>query len=242
LCHTRYIFIPLNLGETHWTLFAVDIKSKAFIFYNPLISLVAYDEWKIGKLKEWFIQEVDRTFGNAVPRSMRNVKKWSIKKVGSRWPQQKDSVSCGIFLCAAAASLTSGLVPKSYPPIEQIRKTLLYDILSHYNVLPRINSESRKKAAENNLEEMNSKSVQEKEKNHNDKCLLFVPRILPEWHGTLFISRNVRTKNDIPFDSAVSNGGIWILLSTFPEFCRGEIEEWSIPFSGKFLDLENREN
>jgi len=84
LTTTDYILIPLNLGQSHWTLFAVDMKSESFIFYNPLVSYVSSDEWKVGKLREWFILEVDKLRGNSVGDQMKGVAKVSSEDQNSQ--------------------------------------------------------------------------------------------------------------------------------------------------------------
>jgi len=96
-----YVIFPMNIGETHWAMGAIDLKDKGFRYFDSMFSkppanFVAFlrryvaDEHKAKKNKE-----------------ISGVEDWDLL-VPAKVPQQKNGYDCGVFTCFFADCFSAG--------------------------------------------------------------------------------------------------------------------------------------
>lgn len=96
-----YVIFPMNIGETHWAMGAIDLKDKGFRYFDSMFSkppanFVSFlrryvaDEHKAKKSKE-----------------LSGMEEWELL-VPAKIPQQKNGYDCGVFTCFFADCFSAG--------------------------------------------------------------------------------------------------------------------------------------
>ena len=97
------VFVPLNIGRTHWALGVVNIRAERFEMYD---SMYSGDNQHLRRLQRWTADEFNR------------VEKKDIKKPVEQWdfympgrdlvPQQRNGFDCGVFSTMFAKWISEG--------------------------------------------------------------------------------------------------------------------------------------
>jgi hypothetical protein len=103
LLETQAVFIPVNPGNTHWTLLVVSGKTRTVTHYD---SLGGSGARYIAKIKEYLAAELGSNFVEGA---------WSFVDRGDS-PRQSNMDDCGVFAITSARQLMLGLTPMSYGP------------------------------------------------------------------------------------------------------------------------------
>ncbi|KAI5795602.1 hypothetical protein EDC01DRAFT_614610 [Geopyxis carbonaria] len=83
----EYIFIPINLNESHWTLGVMNIKDKRFEYYDSMRDT----------LRQYFEDETGTKPTN-----------WIDWGMGDKGPRQENYSDCGLFLLKTAEVIARG--------------------------------------------------------------------------------------------------------------------------------------
>ena len=263
LSEKRYIFIPLNQGGVHWTLFVIDLVGSKFIWFDPMQSDQRYEDYsKVKSLRMWFEDEVSLHYDSPIPDRFRNVRIWGMEHART-WPKQPDSNSCGVFVLAAQASLASGWDPKFSPySALRIRSTLLLSLI--YSALGKNDAEGESKdnrllaAAKSKEIEVTGRLLQghdhmeisnvEKDDvdNTNDRSIGTNRTVVHEGpthkKGSIFLEICSSEISGTIVKIAANQGGYLVLHSSFPQTNSNSFQCNAIAFPGKFMNKEDPEN
>jgi len=98
------ILIPVNLQRTHWVLVMINVKDRAFLYYD---SFGSHDTFEVvPTVRRWLCDEVHTRLG-ADAASAWNVSSWPLGD-STGLPEQLDGGSCGVFVLAAADCFSLG--------------------------------------------------------------------------------------------------------------------------------------
>ena len=98
LTRKHYIFVPLNQGKFHWTLFIINLQEPKFIWFDPLNSQDRAAEFsELRSLRNWFEHEIALHNSVQLPESFKKVSEWELISA-SGWPKQEDNHSCGVIV------------------------------------------------------------------------------------------------------------------------------------------------
>jgi len=97
-----YVIFPMNIGETHWAMGAIDIKAKGFRYFDsmtdrpnknfvPFLQRYVADEHKAKK---------------SAP--LQGAEDWNLIPAEPPAPQQRNGYDCGVFTCMFADRFSAG--------------------------------------------------------------------------------------------------------------------------------------
>lgn len=97
-----YVLFPMNIGEMHWALGAIDLRAKGFRYFDSFIS----------KPHPNFVPFLQRYLGDEHKSKkggpMEGLDKWRLLDMEPPVPQQNNSYDCGVFTCFFADRFSSG--------------------------------------------------------------------------------------------------------------------------------------
>ena len=104
------IFVPINVGKTHWTLLLVLMKLKTIRYYDSLCTNTkAGDNYSIAMLR--FLNDMCKEHD----RPEFDLTEWKfVRCTTDNTPQQSNGLDCGVFTALFAYCLTNDLDLKSY--------------------------------------------------------------------------------------------------------------------------------
>ena len=121
----RRIYCPINIKNSHWTLIVVYVEEKRICYYDSTGNSQA--ERYLNGVRKW-IQDV------AVELEVQNfdIDSWITEFSPQDLPRQRDSFSCGVFLCAFANLLTDDIRLGNFSEehLTFFRRKLCLDILN----------------------------------------------------------------------------------------------------------------
>jgi sentrin-specific protease 1 len=104
------MFVPINVGKTHWTLLIVLMKLKTIRYYDSLCKQTkAGDNFSIAMLR--YLNDMCKVHG----RDKFDFTEWVfVRSSKDNTPQQSNGVDCGVFTALFASCLTDDVDIKSY--------------------------------------------------------------------------------------------------------------------------------
>jgi sentrin-specific protease 1 len=102
----KFVLIPVNIDNCHWTLVAVNIEEKTIVYYDSMAGPATLNSNRFTKnILRWVSDE--HMVRHNVPL---NIQDWSqVVLAKHQYPQQTNNDDCGIFTLMAAECLTKGL-------------------------------------------------------------------------------------------------------------------------------------
>lgn len=97
-----YIIFPMNIGESHWTLGAIDLKEKGFRYFDSM-SCRPYKNFA-PFLRQYLQDEHKAKKG----KPLEGVDDWGLIIPESPIPQQDNGYDCGVFTCFFADCFSAG--------------------------------------------------------------------------------------------------------------------------------------
>lgn len=98
----RVMLVPINVGNSHWTLAAIDFQKCTVTYYD---SMGAPGRGTLEALFRYIQDEhVDKKGG----QPMAGVEKWELVSPGRRIPQQQNCSDCGVFMSTFSNYLAEG--------------------------------------------------------------------------------------------------------------------------------------
>lgn len=118
-----YIFIPINIYQSHWALGRINNKKRSFEYYD---SLFGTGTQILDKLEEYMVGETKRLYGE----SMNGIDYSKYEFNGAMpCPTQQNGFDCGVFTCTMADYL-SREVPMLFTQTDMptLRRRMAYEI------------------------------------------------------------------------------------------------------------------
>jgi len=100
LLHHALVLVPVNHGNTHWSLLAVRPQSRRIEHFD---SLPGASHRRLLAVLARYLQ--DEAADKATPGDWH---RWQLVERPERVPSQGDAYACGVFICAFAARLVAG--------------------------------------------------------------------------------------------------------------------------------------
>jgi len=98
-----YVIIPMNIGETHWAMGAIDFREKGFRYFDSMLSRPHSNF--VPFLRRYLADEFkDKKKTGAMP----DVENWDLLPHDHPVPQQRNGYDCGVFTCYFATYFTAG--------------------------------------------------------------------------------------------------------------------------------------
>ncbi|KAK9450556.1 uncharacterized protein V1518DRAFT_371733 [Limtongia smithiae] len=117
-----YIFVPINVHNTHWCVSVINIKEKKFEYYD---SLGGGPGGAFSHLMEYVANEA-RTQGVA----MDDVDEWETV-VAKDSPMQENGYDCGVFTCKTVEVLSRDVaLTFSQKDMKRLRRRMVFEIIS----------------------------------------------------------------------------------------------------------------
>ncbi|KAJ3195181.1 hypothetical protein HK101_000891 [Irineochytrium annulatum] len=131
------VCVPINRGNSHWSMAAIDITTGRLTYHDSLRSttstailnhLLHYlqDEW------------VDKILPSS-PAEAWDTGRWQIATSGQRDPRQMDGGSCGVFVCMFARRIAGEVVGSSdgggswgQAEVDRLRRKLAFDLVEPF--------------------------------------------------------------------------------------------------------------
>eukprot|EP00928_Gymnodinium_smaydae_P096842 TRINITY_DN8634_c0_g1_i1.p1 TRINITY_DN8634_c0_g1~~TRINITY_DN8634_c0_g1_i1.p1 ORF type:complete len:456 (+),score=101.28 TRINITY_DN8634_c0_g1_i1:39-1370(+) len=88
-----YVLFPMNIGETHWAMGAIDFKAKGFRYFD---SMFCNPHRNFAPFLRRYLDDEHKAKKGGKP--FPDVENWDLIK-GERPPQQKNGYDCGVFTC-----------------------------------------------------------------------------------------------------------------------------------------------
>ncbi|KAK9463142.1 uncharacterized protein V1516DRAFT_672057 [Lipomyces oligophaga] len=121
LAMTDYIFVPINVHNTHWCLSMINLKKKRFEFYD---SLAGRPGAAFKFLREYIINESQT---QNVP--LKDMDDWT-DYIPQDSPVQKNGYDCGVFTCKTVEVLSrDGILSFGQRDMPTLRNRMIYEIL-----------------------------------------------------------------------------------------------------------------
>ncbi|KAI0462271.1 hypothetical protein LJB42_004359 [Komagataella kurtzmanii] len=120
-----YVFIPINILNSHWALGVIDNKRKRFQYYD---SLKGEGQTPVlNHLRTFALKEAERIYGDKVPINFHEY----LLDYNTNSPQQKNGSDCGVFTCATVEFLSREKALKfSQTDMPLIRQRMAYEIIT----------------------------------------------------------------------------------------------------------------
>eukprot|EP00913_Durusdinium_trenchii_P006862 g6453.t1 len=96
-----YVIFPMNIGESHWAMGAIDLKEKGFRYFDSMFSKPPSNF--VAFLRRYLQDEHKAKKGKEIS----GVEDWQLL-VPSKVPQQKNGYDCGVFTCFFADCFSAG--------------------------------------------------------------------------------------------------------------------------------------
>lgn len=87
-----YVIFPMNIGETHWAMGAIDIKEKGFRYYDSMISR---PHPNFVPFLRKYLEDEHKARNQG--RVLEGVESWDL--IVTKVPQQRNGYDCGVFTC-----------------------------------------------------------------------------------------------------------------------------------------------
>ncbi|XP_046567032.1 uncharacterized protein LOC124275490 [Haliotis rubra] len=91
LSDAEKVFIPIHRQGSHWTLLVLDVQTKQMRFYDPMNR--TFDEEVVNITREYMEYRLQNVPDDAIDPTHFNV------EVGHGYTTQKDTISCGVYVC-----------------------------------------------------------------------------------------------------------------------------------------------
>ncbi|ODV59429.1 SUMO protease ULP1 [Ascoidea rubescens DSM 1968] len=123
-----YIFIPINLLNSHWVLGIINNKKRRFEYLD---SLNGGSFNILGKLQEYMAEETERMYPN-YDRGLGEFDYYNWEAIERKdIPQQENGSDCGVFTCMNVDFLSQEKHLKfSQNDMKNIRRRMAYSIIS----------------------------------------------------------------------------------------------------------------
>ena len=121
----KYILIPINLDNMHWTTAVIYMEEKRIQYYD---SMGGTDEAKLQGLFQYVKDEYKAKNGG----QKMDVSGWKLVSCTSDTPHQTDGFNCGAFVCSFCDSISQGrglLFNQSH--IDKYRKRIILSIMKN---------------------------------------------------------------------------------------------------------------
>ncbi|CDK25636.1 unnamed protein product [Kuraishia capsulata CBS 1993] len=117
-----YVFVPVNVGTSHWTLAVINNKKQCYEYYD---SLGASNPSVFNNLAGYMVDESTRIHGSA------SADYHSWKGFNMKTPQQQNGFDCGVFTCTVGEYLSRGKpLTFSQSDMKVLRERMGYEIIS----------------------------------------------------------------------------------------------------------------
>lgn len=130
------VIVPVNQGNTHWTMAAIFPKKREIRFYD---SMGSKGRRYLNGLKRYIIDEwADKQERHKLDSSTKpDPEAWRLISTGTSVPQQHNGVDCGVFVCAFAECLACGYdLDFSQSDMPFFRRHIGLSILSNGTLVP----------------------------------------------------------------------------------------------------------
>ncbi|GMM37089.1 SUMO protease [Saccharomycopsis crataegensis] len=122
-----YVFVPINVMNSHWSLAVVNNKHKKFQYFD---SLPGSGQSILMDLQDYMTEESKRLYPNDEPIDYENVYEFVAKE---KFPQQKNGFDCGVFACTGINFLSKeGDLKFSQNDMPIIRRKMAYEIITSH--------------------------------------------------------------------------------------------------------------
>ncbi|KAK9454325.1 hypothetical protein V1511DRAFT_501700 [Dipodascopsis uninucleata] len=121
LDQTDYIFVPINVHNTHWCVSIINLKNRRFEYYDSLGGGAgdAFDH-----LRQYIVNESKQQVYD-----LNDIDYWT-EYVSKDSPMQENGYDCGVFTCKTIEVLSrNGLFSFSQKDMSIIRRRMIYEIL-----------------------------------------------------------------------------------------------------------------
>lgn len=102
------VVFPVNLGNSHWVLAAIDLRQRQFLYLDSMYG--SDDSNVLQNLRRWLYDEVQNKHGTEQADRMK-INLWDDIEGPSYLPRQGDDGSCGVFTLYVADYLELGKTP-----------------------------------------------------------------------------------------------------------------------------------
>lgn len=102
------VLFPINLGNSHWVLAAIDLRRRQFVYLDSMYG--ADNSGVLKHLRQWLYDEVENKHGRERAEKMK-IDTWDDIERPSYLPRQGDDGSCGVFTLYVADYLELGKTP-----------------------------------------------------------------------------------------------------------------------------------
>ncbi|KAH3665470.1 hypothetical protein OGAPHI_003654 [Ogataea philodendri] len=118
-----YIFVPINLNQSHWALGVINNKEKAFQYYD---SLYGNGEDVIYNLEQYMVNETKKLYGD----SMNGIDYSQYDSFESmKTPKQENGFDCGVFVCTFVDYLSRERpLMFSQSDMKSLRRRMAYEL------------------------------------------------------------------------------------------------------------------
>lgn len=119
LLEVERVFIPCNLGDSHWTLMVVSPKYHLIEYFDSFHGLGTR---QVNHVKEWLKEELGK--------DLYNEEEWRV--VTRAGPRQNNNSDCGVFVSTTAKMVMLGIEPTaySYQDIPTQRRRIVAELLN----------------------------------------------------------------------------------------------------------------
>ncbi|QPG74589.1 hypothetical protein FOA43_001920 [Brettanomyces nanus] len=118
-----YVFVPVNIHQSHWALGLINNKEKVFQYFD---SLFGTGNDVLYKLEDYMTEETRRVYGDST--SDIDYSKYEYN-AATKCPTQENGFDCGVFTCTTADYI-SREVPLLYSQADMpmLRRRMAYEI------------------------------------------------------------------------------------------------------------------
>ncbi|KAG7886411.1 hypothetical protein KL938_000064 [Ogataea parapolymorpha] len=118
-----YIFVPINLNQSHWALGVINNKEKAFQYYD---SLYGSGDDILYNLEDYMVNETKKLYGD----SMNGIDYSLYDHFDSmKTPKQENGFDCGVFMCTVVDYVSRERpLLFSQSDMKNLRRRMAYEI------------------------------------------------------------------------------------------------------------------
>jgi len=96
------VVFPMNIGETHWAMGAIDLRARGFRYFDSMLSRPPPN----------FVEFLRRYVGDEHSakkgRSLEGLDEWKLIPAEQAVPQQRNGYDCGVFTCCFGEYFSEG--------------------------------------------------------------------------------------------------------------------------------------
>lgn len=119
-----YVYIPVNVMNSHWSLAVINNKHKKLQYFD---SLNGHGGAILENLRQYMIEESGRLY----PENQADYSDWSLEQ-DHDYPQQKNGSDCGVFVCTGVNYLSQEIdLTFGQPDMQNIRRRMVYEIVTN---------------------------------------------------------------------------------------------------------------